>query len=370
MFLPHVSALQVFSSADVVQNLTCFSNNSKVNFVKNKPHLKFDTFISEFVSAASIDADLTIFTSNESNDGSKLWNPNLKNAFLLVHNPSFTIHPFSIKLLFVEPLRSPVLVLKMIKTFFSPNRIMRRKNFDQFQNILLADEQVTDFCKMRYSADFESKNTLSAPFYGIERVDNLANDHKVSIIVPGTIENKTRNYNMVIDLIKEVRQDMEIELILLGKIKNIRLVNSISSSLPHNIKLIFKIEGYSQKEYDAILENATFAILPLKKYMRQGSTFEIQGKTCISGSINDVTKFGIPFLYPKEVTIPTALQKVGIPFDKFFDINTMFLPDNGRKKYQVVKDNYNELIPFLEYKRSGIMILEKLIKSLNVGIQP
>ena len=106
----------------------------------------------------------------------------------------------------------------MIKTFFSKNRIIRTKNFDQFQNILLADEQVTNFCKLYYSADFKSKNTLSAPFYGIERVDNLTGDHKVNIIVPGTIENKTRNYNMVIDLFKEVRQDMEIELILLSSV--------------------------------------------------------------------------------------------------------------------------------------------------------
>ena len=115
MFLPHVSTLHVFSSADVVQNLSTFCNNSKVTFVTSSPDLKFDTFISKFVTIASNDADLTIFTSNEANDGSELWNAKLKNAFLLVHNPSFTLHPFSIQLLFVEPWRSPVIILKMIK---------------------------------------------------------------------------------------------------------------------------------------------------------------------------------------------------------------------------------------------------------------
>ena len=360
MFLPHAESITVFAEAEVIKELNQNGKNDSVFLIAKPEQSNFCQFIMDTISGSACRSDLVVFTSNEAKDGTSLWHPLLKDAYLLVHNPMFTIRPFSISFIWTEPWRIPVLMLKMMKTRFSFSFRARSSNFTHFQNILFPDEAVTGFCSSFFSKELSSKNVKTAPFYGIEKINRVDLSGEVRIVVPGTIENKTRDYKIVAQIVGKLNAGIRVTLVLLGKVKDKRILQMLCQSVPVSVIIEHKVGGFSQHEYDEELRKATLAILPLRTHMRQGSVYEVQGRTCLSGSINDVTRFGIPFLYPEQVPIPEVLHAVSLSVTKEFDINSLLLGKAAESPLEVLVQNFKELLPVLNYPNVGIRILQRL----------
>ncbi|MFF8373865.1 hypothetical protein ACF05W_34425 [Streptomyces lydicus] len=57
--------------------------------------------------------------------------------------------------------------------------------------------------------------------------------------------------------------------------------------------------GYvAQDEFDRTLSEADFLILPVSEYFTRNGIVETRGRTCVTGNINDMVRFGLPSLLP------------------------------------------------------------------------
>jgi len=92
----------------------------------------------------------------------------------------------------------------------------------------------------------------------------------------------------------------------------------------------------SQKKYDAYLFNTDFAIIPIRRFKKFGIIQEEYGISNITGGVNDMLRFGIPFLISKS-----------------------YPPEKSWKDLAVFFENKNELIKVIE-KWIAEFVFEKI----------
>jgi hypothetical protein len=360
MFTKHVDSITVFSSVAVNKYIAEGQDYHNVTLV-SKGNQKFSDFIADTIVSYINDETVTILTSNESTDQSFIFHEKLNNAYLLVHNPNFTIRPFSLEMLVKIPKKIPLLILKKIKQFIIGPKSSRTADFHQFSNILLPSDEIVKYCKMKYPKETVKKNIISFPFFGIETLSNsISNQEKIRIVIPGTVENKTRNYTDVIDFLKlNILNAHQYEIILLGMVKEISILEKIKK-YSRAVKITYNLSGFDQVEYETHLKEAHLAVLPLNKYMPQSTTYEIQGKTCLSGSINDVCRFGLPFLYNESADIPEILKIVSESYKNGAELHSKIQSWISNDIYNQYKTHYHDLYPTERYEEKGKKILSQL----------
>jgi hypothetical protein len=267
----------------------------------------FDDFIQNNIGQIRF-CDQVIYTSNESKDNSKLFHPALPNAHLLVHNFAVTTKPYQLKNLWIEPSRALSILAKTIKSFFTKTYSNRTVIFRGFRNILVPSAEILQFVKENY--DLQDKQLRLAEFYGCE--DYLPFSKKISqsrvpsIVIPATIDHKTRDYSDIVYLVKNL--NIVCEITLLGMVKERSILDKILRYANKCISIRYSLEGYTTQEYEDSLSTADLVILPLKKFMQQGIGYEMNGLTNLSGSINDTTRFIVPFLYSFRAIIPKDIS--------------------------------------------------------------
>jgi hypothetical protein len=99
--------------------------------------------------------------------------------------------------------------------------------------------------------------------------------------------------------------------------------------------------------------------------MYQATTYEFQGKTCLSGSINDVIRFGIPFLYKDEVTIPEVLKGVSNSYKDGKNLAALITTITDSDTYQLWKSNYIFLNETQSYITKGKILLNEMERNVN-----
>lgn len=362
MFAPHVDSIEVWTTNEVRQVFIDFSPPPNVSIFTNDGML-FEDFIKEKIIPTLKDHDIIIVTTNEALDKSSISLNQFEKAYLVVHNLNFTLRPFSLKHILVYPKRLPVILLKYLKFLTISRNWNRKEDFRNYNRILLPNQNIVNFALENYK-EFESKLVLSGDFYGIETLDHYKySDAEIKIIVPGTLEAKSRNYYWIEELLKIRELNTKIIITLLGKLKEAKIVNKlIALNHDEQIQIVFKKEGFSLSEYDEILRNADFAILPLRKYMYQGNTYEIVGKTCVSGSFNDVVRFGIPFLIPEDIKIPEFLEKVSEKFKTKSDFRKLVLSWVNNRTFLDHRSRYGLFSKTQGYSVKGAELLNNLIR--------
>jgi hypothetical protein len=360
MLTKHVDHITVFSSVAVSKYIAEGQDYHNVTLV-SKGKEKFSDFIADTIVSYINDETVTILTSNEATDQSSIFHKKLNTAYLLVHNPNFTIRPFSLKMLVKIPSKIPLLILKKVKQFIQSPKSCRTADFNQFSNILLPSDEIVKYCKMKYPKETLKKNIISFPFFGIETLSNtILRQEKIRIVIPGTVENKTRNYTDIIDFLKfnEISTN-QYEIILLGMVKEISILEKIKK-YSGEVKITYNLSGFDQVEYETHLKEAHLAVLPLNKYMPQSTTYEIQGKTCLSGSINDVCRFGLPFFYNDSADIPQALKIVSESYKNGSELYSKIQNWFSNDFYNQYKTHYHDLLPSERYEEKGKKILSQL----------
>jgi hypothetical protein len=364
MFINHVEQIDVYASNGVVDLIANTEKHHNLFFFTSENET-FHNFLERSIAPIAEQYTLILFTTNESADNSSLCCKKLNNAFLLVHNVSLSLEPFSFQHLWVYPRRTPLLLLKMLKSYVMSSHKIRTRNISCYNNILFPAKEILEFSKEKYGEELKGKKLLSADFFGIEKLDlSVGVLDTIKIVVPGTVESKTRNYNDLIEMLEYIPYKDRIELVLLGKVANHILLKKILKKAK-SAKIIYNVDGFSPKEYDLHLKSANLAVLPLRKFMYQGTTYELQGQTCLSGSINDVMRFGLPFLYNSEVAIPEVLKSVSEPYRDSKNLASLVMTLMDKKKYHKWVDNYLELNKTQNYTLKGKLLLIELEKNVN-----
>ncbi|HKH62020.1 MAG TPA: hypothetical protein VKA49_14360 [Flavitalea sp.] len=133
------------------------------------------------------------------------------------------------------------------------------------------------------------------------------------IAIPGTIDNRRRNYDLAFDVLDEINQkDLPISIVLLGGIseygkvifEKCRQYISKTSNLT-----FFQTDTVEQPIYDHELNDSHFIWIPsVVDAILSDGIRETYGLSISSGTLFDAIKHAKPFIVPQQLSIPAELE--------------------------------------------------------------
>lgn len=191
-------------------------------------------------------------------------------------------------------------ILRKVKHKLLAVENKRQAALATFDYFIMPNKTVFDFTR---KMDFELKNKVRfIPMMTTQYFHNVnENQDVLNIVIPGTVNYKSRDYFMVLEALNLLQDKIErkVNIYLLGRVSGSEgyTIRNAFEKLKH-----FKVYTFSdevhQTYFHEIMSKADFFILPIKKTMQYELTEELQGKTCISGNINDMLSYAKPSLNP------------------------------------------------------------------------
>lgn len=137
--------------------------------------------------------------------------------------------------------------------------------------------------------------------------------HGLRTIIPGTLDRRRRNYELVFDLLYEINQrGLPISFVLMGGINEngteiLEKCKQYVSDL-HNLTF-YQTDVVDQPIFDREMDKAHFIFIPsvIHTVIMDGVQ-EVYGQTLSSGTIYDVVRHGKPFIIPEQLAIPGNLE--------------------------------------------------------------
>ena len=120
-----------------------------------------------------------------------------------------------------------------------------------------------------------------------------------TIVIPGAVSQKRRDYERVLKSIKIFYFPSEI--IFLGKAsgKELEMLQDFEQSKPENISIKYFTEKVPQDVFDDYMQKADVLWCPIQQETEFFSQKEIYGFTKMSGNIGDAVKFGKLAVFPE-----------------------------------------------------------------------
>lgn len=120
-----------------------------------------------------------------------------------------------------------------------------------------------------------------------------------TIVIPGAVSQKRRDYERVLKSIKNFRFPSEI--IFLGKAsgKELEILQDFEQSKPENISIKYFKEKVPQDVFDDYMQKADVLWCPIQQETEFFSQKELYGITKMSGNIGDAVKFGKLAIFPE-----------------------------------------------------------------------
>jgi len=240
---------------------------------------------------------------------------------LLIHDGNFYLRPKeSLKIIGLRTFA------RWLKFWVCRESKYRIKLLQKVSFISFADDFIADYLSKEILVN--NLNVLPAlPLSFFEGQSPHYNP--IQIIIPGSIQ-PTRDYLTVISAFKQIQHliTQPIEIILLGSGNSSFGQNTISQFRElagTQIKIIAQKHSFSQEDYDQYLAQARLAIIPIKQDFVGGIFKEKYGKTKITGSINDVIRFGTPTFISSHYPFPADLSKLFTPFTNSLDLQKHIL---------------------------------------------
>jgi len=159
--------------------------------------------------------------------------------------------------------------------------------------------------------NYFTKLIFNLPFSIYEEADTKC-EKKRSFVVPGNIEEKRRDYNIVIDAFQEViGKDREVELYLLGV-----PVGDYGKSIIDRCEQLVA-QGARIRTYRSFVDEGLFArevlssiaiISPIRVETVFDGISETYGKTKATGCVFDAIKYAKVGIFPEDLTVPAEIE--------------------------------------------------------------
>ena len=165
--------------------------------------------------------------------------------------------------------------------------LLRKSNvYKKAKNLLVLDQNLA------------KGNYKTLPIFYIKFSENLDNPI-FTIVIPGAVSQKRRDYERVLKSIKNFRFPFEI--IFLGKAsgKELEMLQDFEQSKPENIFIKYFTEKVPQDVFDHYMQKADILWCPIQQETEFFSQKEIYGVTKMSGNIGDAVKFGKLAVFPE-----------------------------------------------------------------------
>ena len=215
----------------------------------------------------------------------------LKNnkTLTIVHNFNFyfkTNQPDFLKLIYSYDWKMKYYLLKLMlkeKVYKQKKTIFNSKFFGYLGN-----------------SSNEIDNLYSIPIH-FNQYHKITKKNEILICIPGSVEQKRKDYLAVIELIKKIKPNPLLHFVFLGKVKEkkikLELERLVNKNLK-NLKITYFTSRVEQEEFDKLMNVADFIFCPIHKKTDFYLQDEFYGKTKISGAEFDCITYGKPAIFP------------------------------------------------------------------------
>lgn len=221
--------------------------------------------------------------------------------------------------LFSPPLSFIAKTSRYLKAKIANNIYSKRTEIiKKYKYYAVTDEQIGNTLHLIFS--IPKDNILVIPFYFIPVLKKATSSRR--IVIPGTVNTKTRDYCTVIDALSGVNK--EVEVFFLGALQDGKVKTRLEllSVTKPNVILRYFESSIDSAQYEEILKSSHFAILPIIPVFEHGISSEIAGVTCLSGSFNDICRGRLPYLYPERLALPSNLVEFGTAYGGRADLKS------------------------------------------------
>ncbi len=332
MFLDSGYLVSLFTTQEnFVQLNNLYSNNIAINFFVQESESS-NSFISKNINIIN-ECQLAIVCTPESLDGQliiKSWN--IK-SYLVIHDAN---NYFNCKnhINFQGGIKQ---YLKIVKYFVTAYFSKRQKALATFDEVIVPSQNMAAYISKYY----KDKKVRSLPFVYNEYSTPILDNKETTIVIPGTIGQRSRDYIFVCQLFRKMFQEgfsEKIKLVLLGQIKDKSIIEELKK-LPESLfsLVVFEVP-ISQQVFDEEVSKADFFLLPLQTQWQYGIVNEVGGLTCLSGNIGDMVRYGMPAVLPNTYRLDEGLQGfVTLYKNNLNDATAMLKNYIVEKKFNAVK---------------------------------
>jgi len=261
---------------------------------------------------------------------------------LRVHNANTFFAPFeSIKFKFNLYYLYKDISHIIRKNLFELEMMNRRKFLKCIDYVSLPNQEIEDYCREKGYLK-EVKVMPEVPICFNQFNTTSKSMEEVSVTIPGTIDDKRKDYELVYEAIQSICPQLNspLKLTLLGRPKGpygrrmVKLFNGLSND---GIQVSTFSDKVTENEWGSIMRNTDFLILPLVQDTRFHIYHEVYGKTKASGAINDMIRFGKPALI-LDYKVGDGLESVTEVFQDSHELSKMLLQWINDRKYLEVKN--------------------------------
>lgn len=213
------------------------------------------------------------------------------NTSIIVHNINFmnTSKVDLIKSIFKSD------IIFRLKLWWKESLFYASKPYQNAKNLLVLDEDLSSG-KLKFLPIFYTK------------IFDKSENKILTIVIPGGVSQKRRNYKKVISIIKNLEElsrnstlkNKLIEFVFLGRAMNEELkeIIDLERSLEY-ININYFSERVSQADFENWMQKADILWCPIQQETDFFSQKEIYGKTKMTGNLGDAIKFGKWAVFPE-----------------------------------------------------------------------
>ena len=168
-------------------------------------------------------------------------------------------------------------------------------------NVILNEAQHNQIKSETLNEDYERSSEESFTFLPIfyTKFSEKPKNETYTIVIPGAVSQKRRDYERVLKSIKIFHFPFEI--IFLGKAsgKELEMLQDFEKSKSDNISIKYFTEKVPQNVFDDYMKKADILWCPIQQETQFLSQKELYGITKMSGNIGDAVKFGKLAIFPE-----------------------------------------------------------------------
>lgn len=184
-----------------------------------------------------------------------------------------------------------------LKLLLKEGLLKKSKVYQKAKNLLVLDRGFENFVRKPLVYAQPDKYKFLPIFY--TKFSENSDNPIFTIVIPGAVSQKRRDYERVLKSIKNFRFPSEI--IFLGKAsgKELEMLQNFEQNKPENISIKYFTEKVPQDVFDDYMQKADVLWCPIQQETEFFSQKEIYGFTKMSGNIGDAVKFGKLAVFPE-----------------------------------------------------------------------
>lgn len=184
-----------------------------------------------------------------------------------------------------------------LKLLLKEGLLRKSKLYEKAKNLLVLDRGFENFVRKPLVYAQPDKYKFLPIFY--TKFSGKSENETYTIVIPGAVSQKRRDYERVLKSVKNFRFPFEI--IFLGKAsgKELEMLQNFEQTKPENISIKYFTEKVPQDIFDDYMQKADVLWCPIQQETEFFSQKEIYGFTKMSGNIGDAVKFGKLAVFPE-----------------------------------------------------------------------